>query len=136
MIRKDGCEYCTSCGHLQLRLPRPAVKPLHAVGLSTRTAACINAAAVFLCTMADSGGLQPPRRMNHDQPCGPARPALPGAGFDQPFEMLGACHERVQRTLDLLQRLQTYLAEQGVDDSARQAARRTALFRCGRAPAP
>jgi len=47
----------------------------------------------------------------------------PGAGFDQPFEMLGACHERVQRTLDLLQRLQTYLAEQGVDDSARQAAR-------------
>jgi hypothetical protein len=37
--------------------------------------------------------------------------------------MLGACHERVQRTLDLLQRLQTYLAEQGVDDSARQAAR-------------
>ena len=57
-----------------------------------------------------------------------SRVALPGlrspsAGFDQPFEMLGACHERVQRTLDLLQRLQTYLAEQGVDDSARQAAR-------------
>jgi hypothetical protein len=51
--------------------------------------------------------------------------------------MLGACHERVQRTLDLLQRLQTYLAEQGVDDSATPGrARRTALFRCGRAPAP
>lgn len=47
----------------------------------------------------------------------------PGAGFDQPFEMLSACHERVQRTLDLLQRLQTYLQEHGVDDSARQAAR-------------
>lgn len=47
----------------------------------------------------------------------------PGAGFDQPFEMLSACHERVARTLDLLQRLQSYLAEQGVDDSARQAAR-------------
>ncbi|MEG2046227.1 MAG: hemerythrin domain-containing protein [Comamonas sp.] len=47
----------------------------------------------------------------------------PGAGFDQPFEMLSACHERVQRTLDLLQRLQAYLAEKGVDDSARQAAR-------------
>jgi hemerythrin-like domain-containing protein len=47
----------------------------------------------------------------------------PGAGFDQPFEMLTACHERVQRTLDLLQRLQNYLIAKGVDDNARQAAR-------------
>lgn len=47
----------------------------------------------------------------------------PGAGFDQPFEMLAACHERVVRTLDLLQRLQAHVAENGVDDSARQAAR-------------
>ena len=47
----------------------------------------------------------------------------PGAGFDQPFEMLAACHERVQRTLELLQRLQAYLQEKGVDASARQAAR-------------
>lgn len=47
----------------------------------------------------------------------------PGAGFDQPFEMLAACHERVARTLDLLQRLQAHVAEKGVDDNARQAAR-------------
>ena len=57
-----------------------------------------------------------------------SRVALPGlhspsAGFDQPFEMLAACHERVQRTLELLQRLQAYLQEKGVDASARQAAR-------------
>ncbi|MDR3004607.1 MAG: hemerythrin domain-containing protein [Acidovorax sp.] len=54
-----------------------------------------------------------------------AMPGLrtPGAGFDQPFEMLAACHERVVRTLDLLQRLQAYVADQGVDDNARQAAR-------------
>jgi hemerythrin-like domain-containing protein len=47
----------------------------------------------------------------------------PGAGFDQPFEMLSACHERVQRTLDLLRRLQSHLAAAGADAQARQAAR-------------
>lgn len=47
----------------------------------------------------------------------------PGAGFDQPFELLDACHDRVRRTLDLLQRLCDYLASHGCDDSARQAAR-------------
>lgn len=54
-----------------------------------------------------------------------AMPGLrsPSASFDQPFEMLAACHERVLRSLDLLQRLQTYLLDKGVDDSARQAAR-------------
>lgn len=46
----------------------------------------------------------------------------PGAGFDQPFEMLTACHERVQRTLSLLQRLQAHLAGAGADAQARQAA--------------
>lgn len=46
----------------------------------------------------------------------------PGAGFDQPFELLDACHERVRRSLALLQRLRQYLREQGCDDSARQAA--------------
>lgn len=29
----------------------------------------------------------------------------PAVGFEEPFAMLEACHERVQRTLDLLQRL-------------------------------
>lgn len=53
---------------------------------------------------------------------------LPGfgaaaVGFDTPFEMLEACHERVQRSLDLLQRLIDYLHTHACDDSARQAAR-------------
>lgn len=47
----------------------------------------------------------------------------PGAGFDQPFELLAACHERVQRSLDLLQRLQAHLAAHGADAQARDAAR-------------
>ena len=48
---------------------------------------------------------------------------MPSAGFDEPFEMLGACHERVQRTLNLLQRLADHLPTHGADESARQAAR-------------
>ena len=49
----------------------------------------------------------------------------PGAGFDQPCEMLDACHDRVRRSLDLLRRLRDYLRGHGhgCDDSARQAAR-------------
>jgi hemerythrin-like domain-containing protein len=49
--------------------------------------------------------------------------SAPHAGFDQPFEMLEACHERVERMLRLLQRLRTHLASMGHDDQARQAAR-------------
>lgn len=47
----------------------------------------------------------------------------PAAGFDEPFEMLLACHERVQRMLALLLRLAGHLAAQGADGPARQAAR-------------
>ena len=47
----------------------------------------------------------------------------PTAGFDEPFEMLLACHQRVLRMLDLLQRLGAHLAAKGSDDEARQAAR-------------
>lgn len=47
----------------------------------------------------------------------------PGAGFDEPFAMLDACHDRVRRSLALLARLRAYLREQGCDASARQAAR-------------
>lgn len=47
----------------------------------------------------------------------------PAAGFDQPFEMLHACHERVQRTLGLLARLRDHLRRQGADAQAREAAR-------------
>lgn len=46
----------------------------------------------------------------------------PGAGFEAPFEMLAACHERVERMLALLARLQQHLLEIGCDDPARQAA--------------
>jgi hemerythrin-like domain-containing protein len=47
----------------------------------------------------------------------------PAVGLDTPFEMLVACHERVQRSLDLMARLQQHLMDKGVDDSARSAAR-------------
>lgn len=46
----------------------------------------------------------------------------PAAGFDQPFEMLAACHARMERSLDLLQRLGQHLQEQGCDAQARSAA--------------
>lgn len=47
----------------------------------------------------------------------------PGAGFDQPFEMLEACHERVQRMLSLLERLRQHLQAHGADGQAADAAR-------------
>lgn len=46
----------------------------------------------------------------------------PSAGFDEPFEMLLACHERVQRMNALLLRLGEHLPEHGADADARQAA--------------
>ena len=46
----------------------------------------------------------------------------PGVGFDQPFEMLEACHERVQRTLRLLNRLSEHIRSHGHDASSRSAA--------------
>jgi hemerythrin-like domain-containing protein len=48
--------------------------------------------------------------------------AAPGAGFDQPFEMLAACHERVERLLQLLERLAAHLQASGNDAQARSAA--------------
>jgi len=47
----------------------------------------------------------------------------PGAGFDEPFEMLLACHQRVERMLGLLERLAAHLREAGADGQAQQAAR-------------
>jgi hemerythrin-like domain-containing protein len=47
----------------------------------------------------------------------------PAAGFEAPFEMLGACHERVERMLALLLRLRAHLAEHGPDAQAQDAAR-------------
>lgn len=46
----------------------------------------------------------------------------PTAGFDQPFELLSACHDRVRQRLDLLGRLIAHLQQQGADASARSAA--------------
>jgi hemerythrin-like domain-containing protein len=47
----------------------------------------------------------------------------PAAGFDDPFAMLDACHDRVRRSLDLLQRLNVHVQVKGVDEPARSAAR-------------
>ena len=54
-----------------------------------------------------------------------AHSLLPGrsASFSEPFEMLAACHERIERTLALLQRLRAHLRAHGTDEQARQAAR-------------
>lgn len=49
--------------------------------------------------------------------------AEPAAGFDEPFALLGACHDRVRRMLALLERLQAHVARHGADPDARSAAR-------------
>lgn len=61
-------------------------------------------------------------------PVSSIRPAVPGhaspdAGFEAPFELLTACHERVHRMLRLLDRLRQHLADQGWDAQAAEAAR-------------
>jgi hemerythrin-like domain-containing protein len=51
----------------------------------------------------------------------PPHPAPP-AGYEQPFEVLDACHARIQRMLRRLQWLHVHLAALGCDAQARQAA--------------
>jgi hemerythrin-like domain-containing protein len=46
----------------------------------------------------------------------------PGVGFEAPFEMLCACHERVTSMLDLLSRLRLHLIQKGWDEPASRAA--------------
>lgn len=48
--------------------------------------------------------------------------SAPAVGFDQPYEMLEACHERVERSLSLLLRLAEHLRRVGPDSQARAAA--------------
>lgn len=48
--------------------------------------------------------------------------AAPDAGFDEPLEMLLACHQRVERMLLLLERLALHLLHNGADAQAQQAA--------------
>lgn len=47
----------------------------------------------------------------------------PGAGYEAPFEMLDACHERVGRMLRLLHKLRAHLQASGWDAQAAEAAR-------------
>jgi hemerythrin-like domain-containing protein len=49
--------------------------------------------------------------------------ASPSAGFDEPFEMLAACHDRVRRMVELLERLSEHLHTVGCDRQAQDAAR-------------
>jgi hemerythrin-like domain-containing protein len=46
----------------------------------------------------------------------------PDAGFEAPFDLLAACHERVQRSLQLLRRLLDHLDRHGADAQAQSAA--------------
>ena len=46
----------------------------------------------------------------------------PGPGFDEPLEMLEACHERIQAQLATLERLGPHLEKKGCDAEARAAA--------------
>lgn len=45
------------------------------------------------------------------------------SSFEEPFDMLAACHQRVIHMLGLLARLGAHLEQTGADASARQAAR-------------
>ncbi|WP_431260196.1 hemerythrin domain-containing protein [Roseateles chitinivorans] len=49
--------------------------------------------------------------------------ASPAAGFDEPFALMAACHERMERTLDLLERLGAHVATHGCDAQATDAAK-------------
>jgi pyridoxamine 5'-phosphate oxidase len=46
----------------------------------------------------------------------------PGPGFDEPLEMLEACHERIQSQLATLERLGPHLETKGCDAEAKSAA--------------
>jgi hemerythrin-like domain-containing protein len=47
----------------------------------------------------------------------------PAPGFDEPLEMLYACHGRIQDQIATLEKLVPHLARTGCDDAAREAAR-------------
>jgi hemerythrin-like domain-containing protein len=46
----------------------------------------------------------------------------PAVGFEQPYDMLTACHERVLRSLDLLGRLVDHIISKGHDTQTQSAA--------------
>lgn len=47
----------------------------------------------------------------------------PAPSFDEPLELMSACHGRMADQLDTLRRLAAWLPEHGPDEQARQAAR-------------
>jgi hemerythrin-like domain-containing protein len=47
----------------------------------------------------------------------------PAPGFDEPLEMLAACHGRIQDQIATLEKMVPHLAQAGCDDAARAAAR-------------
>lgn len=49
--------------------------------------------------------------------------AAPAPGFDEPLEMLDACHARIEAQLATLERLVSHLSTHGCDRRAREAAR-------------
>ena len=49
--------------------------------------------------------------------------SAPGVVFEAPFEMLDACHERVERMLRLLGKIREHVQTHGADPQARDAAR-------------
>lgn len=59
----------------------------------------------------------------------------PAAGFDDPFAMLDACHQRVRRSLALLERLLAHVQAQGADANAQAAARDVLRYFTQAAPA-
>lgn len=52
----------------------------------------------------------------------------PAVGFEVPLEMLSACHGRVERQCQTLQRLVPHLAANGPDQAARDAAKSILLY--------
>lgn len=52
----------------------------------------------------------------------------PGPSFDEPLEMLAACHERIEAQLATLERLAPHLQAKGWDAEARAAAQAVLLY--------
>ena len=50
------------------------------------------------------------------------------ADFDDPFEILEACHARIARMLRTLERLPAHVSAHGVDDEAREAIARVRRY--------
>lgn len=63
-----------------------------------------------------------PAHRRPDRPAALPGFASPAAGFDQPLEMLHACHDRVRRSLDLLLKIGERVEAGRVDDAVKRAA--------------